>query len=80
MKIKFIIFVLGVFALSSCANTDPTQTSSMQLCYNVLNFPRHVQGASFLEELASRGEDCSNFLHLRVPSSDSQDIEVNVQQ
>ena len=72
-----------MFALSSCAAPDHTQTSSMNLCFNILNNSYPNAGGyrgSILEELARRDEDCSEFLHLRMPSSNNQDIEVNVQQ
>jgi hypothetical protein len=81
---RFAIITLAAAALTSCASADLSQVSTLQLCDYVLNFRgmavyqlTQTQNA-YLAELDSRGEDCSNLMHLRRPAS--SDINVNVEQ
>jgi hypothetical protein len=82
---RFAIITLATAALTSCASpmeNDFSQFSSIRLCDDVLNFrdAGRVQGGwreAKLEELSRRGEDCSDFTHLRQPTS--SDINVNVE-
>ena len=79
---RFAIITLAAAALTSCASADLSQVSTLQLCDYVLNFGgmaayQQTQNA-YLAELDSRGEDCSNLMHLRRPAS--SDINVNVEQ
>lgn len=79
---RFAVITLTTAALTSCASADLSQVSTLQLCDYVLNFRgiavsqiSQTQNA-YLAELDSRGEDCSNLLHLRRPVS--SDINVSV--
>lgn len=76
---RFAIITLTAAVLTSCATADLSQVSTLVLCDFVLNNNNpFLQGTqdSYLTELDSRGEDCSNLQHLkRVRPSD---INVNV--
>ncbi len=83
---RFAIITLTAAALTSCASPmdmDFSQLSIIRLCDDVLNnrdqtFTQNGQPwrAAKLEELGRRGEDCSDFTHLRPPAS--SDVNVNV--
>jgi|TARA_B110000240_G_scaffold107784_1_gene121320 hypothetical protein len=73
---KFTIIILAAASLTSCgASYDVSEVSTMGLCEIVLNYD--FAGMQ-VEELARRGEDCSNFMHLRRPVS--SEVNVNVEQ
>ena len=74
---RTVLLLSLVASLSSCI-ADPSQLaqmSSMRLCDFVLNYPNAVYRGTYLEVLASRGEDCSQYLHLRNPE---QNVNVDI--
>jgi septation ring formation regulator EzrA len=78
---RIAIITLAAAALTSCASADLSQVSTLVLCDYVLNNDDSSmvrKQEAYLTELDSRGEDCSNLMHLRRPAS--SDINVNVEQ
>ena len=79
---RFAIITLTTAALTSCASADLSQVSTLVLCDFVLNndnpFAQGIQN-SYLTELDSRGEDCSNLMHLRRPVSSEVNVSVDQQ-
>jgi hypothetical protein len=79
---RFAIITLTAAALTSCGSGTIdkdylSEASTMTLCVAVLNGTGHGVWQE-ADELARRGEDCSNLMHLRRPVA--SDINVNVEQ
>jgi hypothetical protein len=83
MRIKIVAISIGIFALTSCAGSSNQTVSTMSLCDQTLNFSgglayQRAHNAR-VDELNRRGEDCSNYMHLRRPVPPQQSINVNNQ-
>ena len=77
---RFAIITLTAAVLTSCATADLSQVPTLVLCDFVLNNDNpFLQGQqdSYLTELDSRGEDCSNLMHLRRPVSSEVNVSVD---
>jgi len=79
---KTLFMTLAFVTLISCNVTaDYTETSTLVLCDGVLNLPTYnIYRTARLEELAKRGEDCSEYTHLIQVKPTQQNINVDVQQ